>query len=101
MYDSYGLELCTMYDSHDVYLRVLWTICMYKFSRCHIVIFHVFSFHLPNFDKNQPVSDKDRPGLTTPVFRKTSRISVFPVFTVPPSSLVHFGRIFLIFTDFC
>jgi hypothetical protein len=74
---------------------------MYKFSRCHIVIFHGFSSHLLNFDKNQPVSDKDRPELATPIFRKTGRISVFPVFTVPSSSLVHFGRIFLIFTDFC
>jgi hypothetical protein len=31
-----------MYDSHGVYLHVLWTICMYKFSRCHIVVFHDF-----------------------------------------------------------
>jgi hypothetical protein len=23
VYDFYGLELCTMYDSHSVYLRVL------------------------------------------------------------------------------
>jgi hypothetical protein len=42
MHDSYGLELRTMYDSHSVYLRVLWTICMYKFSRCHVIIFHGF-----------------------------------------------------------
>jgi hypothetical protein len=35
-------ELYTMYDSHGVYLRVLWIICLYKFSRCHAVIFTVF-----------------------------------------------------------
>jgi hypothetical protein len=44
MYDSHGVDLCIMYDSHGVYLSVLRTICMYKFSRCHTVIFHVFSF---------------------------------------------------------
>jgi hypothetical protein len=97
MYDSYGLELCTMYDSHDVYLRVLWTICMYKFSRCHIVIFHVFSFHLPNFDKNQPVSDKDRLGLTTPVFRKNQ--PHFSVFGFHRSSVVS-GAFRSNFADF-
>jgi hypothetical protein len=42
MYASNCLELCTMYDSHGVYLRVLWTICMYKFSTTHVVIFHGF-----------------------------------------------------------
>jgi hypothetical protein len=42
MYDYYGLELCTMYDSHDVYLYVLLTIYMYKFSRCYIVVFYGF-----------------------------------------------------------
>jgi hypothetical protein len=31
-----------MYDSHGVYLRVLLTIYMYKFSRYHIVVFHDF-----------------------------------------------------------
>jgi hypothetical protein len=30
-----------MYDSHGVYLCVLWTICMYKFSTTHVV-FHGF-----------------------------------------------------------
>jgi hypothetical protein len=68
----------------------------------------IFSFHLLNFDKNQPVFDKNRPELATPVFGKTGRfisetgrISVFSVFTVPPSSSVRFDRIFLIFVDFC
>jgi hypothetical protein len=46
---SYGLELCTMYDSHDVYLCVLWTICMYKFSRCHAVVFTVFFVQFTDF----------------------------------------------------
>jgi hypothetical protein len=31
---------------------------------------------------------------------KPADLSVFPVFTVPPSSPVRFGRIFLIFIDF-
>jgi hypothetical protein len=78
------------------------------------LFFTVFSVHLPNFDKNRLVSGKNRPELATPVFGKTvrfigqtgrfigeiNRISVFPVFTVPPSSSVRFGRIFLIFADF-
>jgi hypothetical protein len=42
MYASNCLELCTMYDSHGVYLCVLWTICMYKFSTTHVVVFHGF-----------------------------------------------------------
>jgi hypothetical protein len=46
--DFYGLKLCTMYDSHDLYLRVLWTICIYKFSICH-VIFHDFFISFINF----------------------------------------------------
>jgi hypothetical protein len=114
MYDSHGLELCTIYDSHDVYLRVLWTICMYKFSTCHVVIFTGFSFHLLIFDKNHPVSGKIRPEIAMPIFRKnhrfigeigrliakTGQISVFLISIVPPSSLLRFGRIFPYFTDF-
>jgi hypothetical protein len=69
MYDSNCLELCIMYDSHDVYLCVLWTIYMYKFNTTHVVVFTVFSFHLPNFDKNRSVSDKNRPELTAPVYQ--------------------------------
>jgi hypothetical protein len=42
MYASNCLELCSMYDSHGVYLCVLWTICMYKFSTTHAVVFHGF-----------------------------------------------------------
>jgi hypothetical protein len=42
IYASNCLELCTMYDSHGVYLCVLWTICMYKFSITHVVVFHSF-----------------------------------------------------------
>jgi hypothetical protein len=68
MYDFYGLELCIMYDSLVVYLRVLWIICMYKFSRCHIVGFHGSLFHLPIFDKNQLVFSKNRPEVATSVF---------------------------------
>jgi hypothetical protein len=51
IFDSYSLELYTMYDSHGV-LRVLYIIYMYKFSRCYVIIFHYFSFHLPIFSKN-------------------------------------------------
>jgi hypothetical protein len=65
-----------MYDSYDIYLRVLWTICMYKFSRCHIIDFHYFSFHLPIFYKNYPVSDKIRLKIVTPIFEKISDLSV-------------------------
>jgi hypothetical protein len=93
--------------THGVYLRILWSIYIYKFNRCHAVIFTVFSFHLLIFDKNRPVSAKIRPEITTPIFFKkrrfigeTSRISVFPVFTVPPSSPVCFNQIFSNFTDF-
>jgi hypothetical protein len=42
MYDYHDVDLCIMYDSHNVYLRVLWTICIYKFSRYHVVVFHEF-----------------------------------------------------------
>jgi hypothetical protein len=54
MYDSYGLELCTMYDSYDVYLRVLWTIYMYKFSIYHIVVFT--GFFIPFTDFRQKIT---------------------------------------------
>jgi hypothetical protein len=70
MYDSYGLELCNMYDSHGIYLRVLWAICMYKFSRCYVVVFHGFSFYLPIFSKISSVSSKIRPEITTTNFGK-------------------------------
>jgi hypothetical protein len=49
MYDFYGLELCIMYDSHGVYLRVLRTIYMYKFNRCHVVVFHGFFVPFTDF----------------------------------------------------
>jgi hypothetical protein len=54
MYDSHGLELCTMYDSHDIYLLVLWNICMYKFSRCHPVVFHDFFVPFTDFRQKSP-----------------------------------------------
>jgi hypothetical protein len=61
LHDSY-LELCTMYDSYGVYLCVLWTICMYKFNRCHVVVFTVFSFHERRF------SGGDQPHFGVPGF---------------------------------
>jgi hypothetical protein len=54
MYDSHGFELCTMYDSHVIYLRVLCTIYMYKFSRCHAVIFHGFFVQFTIFQQKSP-----------------------------------------------
>jgi hypothetical protein len=56
MYGSHGFELCTMYDSHVIYLRVLCTIYMYKFSRCHAVIFHGFFVQFTVFSKNRLIS---------------------------------------------
>jgi hypothetical protein len=44
LYDSHDLYLCIMYEFYGVYLHVLWTICMYKLSKCHIVVFHGVSF---------------------------------------------------------
>jgi hypothetical protein len=38
-----------MYDSHGVYLRVLRTIYMYKFNRCHVVVFHGFFVPFTDF----------------------------------------------------
>jgi hypothetical protein len=71
------------------------------------LFFTVFSFHLSNFGINQPVSSKNRPVLAMPVFGKTGRfisqtgyISVFLVFTVPPSSPVRFSRFSPIFSEF-
>jgi hypothetical protein len=55
IYDSHGVDLYTIYDSHSVYLCVLCTICMYKFSRCHAVIFYVFSFPMPDFWIIRPI----------------------------------------------
>jgi hypothetical protein len=49
---SYKVELCTMYDSHGVYLRVLWTIYMYKF-RCRVG-FHDFFIPFTDFRQKSP-----------------------------------------------
>jgi hypothetical protein len=54
MYDSHGVDLCTMCDSHSVYLRLLWTICMYKFSRYHNIALH--SFFLSNDRFSEKIS---------------------------------------------
>jgi hypothetical protein len=67
MYDSHGLELCTMHDSYGIYLCVLLTNCMYKFSRCHAIIFHNFFVPFTDFrQKNHseivtPISWQNRP----------------------------------------
>jgi hypothetical protein len=49
---THGVDLYTMYDLHGVYLHVLWTICMSKFSRYYAVIFHDFSFPMIDFLDN-------------------------------------------------
>jgi hypothetical protein len=38
VYDFYDLELCTMYDSHDVYLRVIFAYT----NLVDVIIFHGF-----------------------------------------------------------
>jgi hypothetical protein len=95
---SHGLKLCTMYNSHDVYLCVLWTIYMYKFSRCHGVVFYGFLFHLPiltkivrfqaKFNRKSPRRFSEKTGQ---FISETGHISVFPFFTVLPSSPVRFA----------
>jgi hypothetical protein len=49
MYDSTSFELCTMYNSLGVYLRLLWTIYMDKLNRCHVIVFHSFLFLFTDF----------------------------------------------------
>jgi hypothetical protein len=100
VYDFYGLELCTMYDSYDVYLRVLWTICIYKFSRCHVVVFH--GFFVPFIDFwHKPSGNRHAGFLKIGRFiGQTGQFISAPSFTVSSSSPVRFGRIFLIFAVF-
>jgi hypothetical protein len=81
------------------------------FTRTNLIdvmqlFFTVFSFHLPIFDKNSLVSVNIHPEITTPIFRKnhqfiveTGRILVFLIFTIPPSSIVSFERIFQKLTE--
>jgi hypothetical protein len=72
------------------------------------LFFMIFSFNLPIFGKNHLfflakfVRKSPCPFLekTGRFIGETGRISVFLVFIVHPSSTVHFGRIFLNFTDF-
>jgi hypothetical protein len=45
------LSLCNMYASHSVYLRVLLTIYMYKFSRCQCRCFSRFFFLFTDFQQ--------------------------------------------------
>jgi hypothetical protein len=98
-----------MYDSHSVYLHVLWIIYMYKFSRCHVVVFHGFFVPFTEFrqklagfrQKTARNSPRRFSKKTAAFIGETGRIFVFPVFTVPPSSPMHFGRFFHIFTEFC
>jgi hypothetical protein len=68
IYASNCLELCTMYDSHGIYLRVLWTICMYKFSITHVVVFDSFfaftEFRQKSTGFRQKPSETRRTGLS-------------------------------------
>jgi hypothetical protein len=79
---------------------------MYKFSRCHVVVFMIFSFHLPIFDKNRPDSGTKRLEIIHrfPKNRlfigETGRFIDVPGFIVPLSSPVRFGQIFPIFANF-
>jgi hypothetical protein len=73
-----------------------------------------YSFFIPFTGKSRPVSSKNHPKIAAPIFQKnrsiyhetgkffgeTGRFSISPIFTVYPSSLVRFSRIFLNFTDF-
>jgi hypothetical protein len=83
VYNFYGLGLYTMFDSHDVYLCVLYTICMYKFSRCHIVVFTIFLFHLPIFDKKmagfrqKPAGNRHAGFLKNQLIYRCSLFSLF------------------------
>jgi hypothetical protein len=101
VHNFYGLELCTIYDSHDIYLRVLWTICMYKFSRwscrCFSRFFRSIYWFSTKIGRFLAKTARKWPHRFS---EKPADLSVFPVFTVPSSSPVHFGRIFLIFTNF-
>jgi hypothetical protein len=45
-----------------------------------LLFFMVFSFHLPIFDKNRPISDKIHPKITTPIFKKNRPIFGLPSF---------------------
>jgi hypothetical protein len=54
MYDSYDLDLCNMYGSRGVDLRVLWTICMYKFSKYNVIVFHGFFISFTDFQQKLP-----------------------------------------------
>jgi hypothetical protein len=77
---------------------------MYKFSRCHAVIFHGFFIQFTVFSKNRPISEK----IATPIFGKNhrfineigrliikiGRISVLQISTVPPLSPMRFGQFF-------
>jgi hypothetical protein len=103
MYDSYSLELCTIYDSHGVYLRVLWTICMYKFSRCHVVIFHGFLFHLQFSIKIGWFPVKTARILPRRFSKKPANLSVFLVLLFLRHLrcvLAEFSWFLPIFTDF-
>jgi hypothetical protein len=85
---------------------------MYKFSRCHAVIFHSFFRSIYWFlAKNRPVSNKIRAEIITPIFEKkhrfiseigwlivkTGRISVFYRYSRCP---VRFRPNFLKFHNF-
>jgi hypothetical protein len=93
MYASNCLELCTMYDSHGVYLRVLWTICMYKFSTTHVIVFHDFFVPFTEFLQKsagfrQKPSGTRRTGLSV----KSVNLSVKPANLSPKPAAFHCSR---------
>jgi hypothetical protein len=49
---------------------------MYKFSRCHVIIFHGFFVPFTIFDKDQPVSGTNRLEIARRFSKKLADLSV-------------------------
>jgi hypothetical protein len=82
----YVLCMILMILSYILYMTLVMFIYMYyKLFACTNLVdvmslfFTVFSFHLPNFDKNRSVFNKNRPKLAMPGFeKKPTDLSVKP-----------------------
>jgi hypothetical protein len=59
-----------------VFIYVYYGVFIYTNLVDVMLFFTVFSFYLPIFDKNRPVSAKLRPKITTPILKKISDLSV-------------------------
>jgi hypothetical protein len=73
---------------------------MYKFSRCNVIVFTIFPFHLLIFDKNRSVSGTNRSEIARRFYEKTGRFIGETSFTVPLLSPVRFNQIFSDFHRF-